>query len=242
MAKRASTLPGRLDVLIKTVIDQVYKQHLPLSFMVFLSTLPVPHAVSIACSSKQTITSSRSRQQGILAFHGSRRPRVLPRSRGARRSMSSRMTRRQPRVRLEHVQRGKESRDRVLVSARHRTSPRASTLATSDRLSLARSAQGLRMGSRVDELLERLGHPGTPDHDRFYCTLPLSRSSTSVISRSRCLEIIVRPYHYWFPKAQKDNCDKASFRRLREHQQRCRIRPRCQGCGRGLVQAYGRWR
>jgi hypothetical protein len=54
------------------------------------------------------------------------------------------------------------------------------------------------MGSRVNELLQRLGHPGTPGLYRFYCTLPLSRSSTSVIARSHCLEIIVRPYHYWF--------------------------------------------
>jgi len=32
---------------------------------------------------------------------------------------------------------------------------------------LARSAQGLRMGSRVDELLERLGHPVRPYHYWF---------------------------------------------------------------------------
>jgi hypothetical protein len=74
MAKRASTLPGRLDVLIKTVIDQGYDPRttsVPLSFMImiFLSTLPVPHAVStIGCSSKQTITSRWPRQQGILCI------------------------------------------------------------------------------------------------------------------------------------------------------------------------------
>ena len=94
--------------------------------MIFLSTLPVPHAVStIACSSKQTITSSRSRQQGILCISWlktSSRPASFPRC--SRRSLSSRMTRRQPRVRLEHVQHGQGSRDGVLVTEHRQELPR----------------------------------------------------------------------------------------------------------------------
>ena len=57
-------LPGKVDVLAKTVIDQVCTIHEHITALLqltnLLSTLPVPYSVSIACSSKRTITSSRS--------------------------------------------------------------------------------------------------------------------------------------------------------------------------------------
>jgi hypothetical protein len=88
-------LPGKVDVLAKTVIDQVCDPRttsIPLSLMTFLSMLPAPRAVSIASSSKRTITSSRSRTTRHSCTSCSRRPPLSARC--SPKSTSSRMARR----------------------------------------------------------------------------------------------------------------------------------------------------